>query len=409
MTVKSGPADQGLVAEFGHVAEAIATRPELAFDEYYACETLSAWVGEHGFNVTSVEGYETAFVATKGSGGPNIGVLLEYDALPEVGHGCGHHLIGAGGALAGILAAEAIPEGAGTVTIVGCPAEESGAGKAHLVAAGVFDDLTTAMMFHPASTTALARASVAATNVTVTFHGVASHTARAPEHGRNALSALLFTFNGVDALRQRLGRWASISGIITDGGTAVNVVPSYTRASFLLRDVSRDAVAALVHELEQIALGAAMMTGTTARVTADEHVYAERRNNRAMLRALASEMREQGLAIDQPRTDESLGSSDIGNVSLHVPTIHPTLNVVVSEPVASHSHAFAQATRTPLAMQRTVQMATALAALATRIAADEALLSDITDEFHEGGFDAPGTDFTDLFEASTNASVERTP
>src|SRR5699024_8859567 len=224
--------DSQLSEAFVNVAEQIADRPEVAFEEYHARGLLSGWLAEHGFEIDDVDGLPTAFSARFGAGSPNVAILLEYDALPGVGHGCGHHLIGAGGALAAILASRR-HAGTGSIIVLGCPAEESGAGKAYLIEAGAFDEVDAAMMFHPASTTVLARSAVAARTVSVEFFGRASHTARAPEHGRNALSSAIFLFNGIDALRARLGRWATISGFIAEGGVAVNIVPEYSRVELL--------------------------------------------------------------------------------------------------------------------------------------------------------------------------------
>lgn len=383
-----------LFEQFVRVAESIADTPELAFEEHHAKSVLTSWLASHGFELQDVDSVDTAFVASIGEGEPSIALLLEYDALPNIGHGCGHHLIGAGCALAGILAAKQ-HAGAGKIVLVGCPAEESGAGKAHLLEAGVFDGLDAAMMFHPASTTVLARSAVAAITITVEFFGRASHTARAPEHGRNALSSAIFLFNAIDALRVRLGRWATVSGIIAEGGTAVNVVPEYVSVELLVRDQSTSAVEKLLGEIEMIAQGAALAAGTRAKVTREPYIYTERRSNRTMLHALAPIMLENGLTINQVGRDESLGSSDIGNVSLAIPTIHPTVNVV-EQATPSHTPEFAHATRKPLAYERSAAMARSIACLAVRILTDPALRKDMRDEFDLGGYDRPGTDFSDL-------------
>lgn len=390
----SGIIEGPLWDEYTAVAQEIADHPELAFEETLAHRALTTWLTHHGFTVAPVVGMPTAFTATFGSGEPAVGILLEYDALPEIGHGCGHHLIAAGGALAAILASRA-GLARGRIEVIGCPAEERGAGKALLCDRGVFDDLDAAMMFHPASVTVLARSAVAAVNVAVEFHGRASHTARAPEHGRNALSSMIHLFTGLDALRARLGRWDTVGGIITDGGAAVNIVPSYTRAELMLRAPTGAAVDELLARVRAIATGAALMAGTECVVTPDSAVYAERRNNRTMLEALAPEMLAEQLVTDQPPRDESLGSSDIGNVSLRVPTIHPTVRVVPS-PVPSHSLEFAQATRRPYALAETAKMAAAMANLARRVLADDELRGRIRAEFARGGHDAPGTDFSSL-------------
>lgn len=386
-----------LRARFDTVTRMIGDHPETAFAEVVAHRTLTCWLAEHDFAIDTVPDLPTAFVARAGAGSPTLAVLLEYDALPEIGHACGHQLIGAGGALAAILSARELRRtgGRGTVLAIGCPAEESGAGKALLVEAGCFEGVDAAVMFHPASRTVLARSSLAGVAVGVEFHGRAAHAAKAPEEGRNALTALLLLMNAIDADRPRLGTWGRINGIITDGGRATNVIPDYARAEFMVRESTRDRVMGIVDRLRDMAAGAATSTGTRSIVDVRGPVYAERRNNRTLLRSLAGHLRSCGIAIDQPLVDESLGSSDVGNVSLVVPTIHPTVRIT-DTPVPSHTKEFAAVADRPAARDAAAAMASALAHLIVQAATEPGLLRQAREEFARGGFDAPGTDFHDL-------------
>lgn len=386
-----------LTERFTAVAEEIADHPQVAFEETVAQAALSTWLQDEGFAVEAVPALPTAFVARAGRGRPTVAMLLEYDALPGVGHGCGHHLIGAGGALAAILAARTLRDGAqaGSAVAVGCPAEESGGGKALLERAGVFDDIDATMMFHPASRTLLARSALAATSVTVDFHGAAAHASKTPEHGRNALSAMVSFFTAVDALRPRLGTWARVNGIITHGGTSTGVVPDHTRAELSLREATLPAIAAVIDGIRACAEGAALSTGTTATLTEHGPAYAERRNNRVMLRQLAQHLATLDVPVDAPDVAETLGSSDVGNVSLVVPTIHPTIRIV-DDPVPSHTTAFASAARQPLAYRSTLAMAQAQSMLMLDLLLQPELLAAAQEEFARGGFDPPGTSYTDL-------------
>ncbi|XVQ06364.1 M20 family metallopeptidase [Spirillospora sp. CA-255316] len=374
---------------YEQVAGEIFAHPETAFEEVRAARTLSSWLADEGFAVEpGAGGLPTAFTARFGRGEPTVAVLLEYDALPGIGHGCGHHLIGAGGALAAVLAARRVT-GEGSILAVGCPAEESGAGKALLVEAGVFDGVAAAMMFHPAARTVLARSALAAVPLNVRFHGRAAHAVKTPDLGRNALTAMIQFFVAVDGLRPRLGTWGRVNGIIRDGGTAANVIPDFTSAEFMVREATLERLEELVAAVTDCAQGVAAATGTTVEVERTSPGYAERRNNRVLLSVLGRHMRAAGLPIDPPDVTETLGSSDIGNVSLRVPTIHPTIRIA-PDGTPSHSHAFAEIANTDAARAAVAAMAAAMADTIVELLTRPELLERAAAEFDLGGADLPG-------------------
>src|SRR5690349_7608337 len=231
------------------ISLAIHARPEVRFEEQYAVSELTRWLAGEGFAVgCPAGGLETAFVARhQGSRpGPTVAVLMEYDALPGLGHGCGHNLIAAGGALAAIAAAEAMPDHPGTLLAIGTPAEEGGGGKIRMLDAGVFEGVDAALMFHPADRGLVARHGLGAAHLGFRFHGRAAHAAKNPEDGRSALAATQLFLTAVDMMRQFVPSTARLHGIITNGGAAANVVPDLAEAVLYARDTTADGVEALV-------------------------------------------------------------------------------------------------------------------------------------------------------------------
>lgn len=226
---------QDLVLDISHTIHA---NPELAFKEYCASALLTETLEAHGFAVERGSGgLETAFTATyrQHDGGPTIALLCEYDALPEIGHACDHNIIAAAPIGAGLILRPLFDQHPGTLKIIGTPAEEYGGGKIKMLRAGVFEGIDVAMMIHPSTRHMTERSSLAFNSLTFEFFGRAAHAAASPHQGINALDAMIMTFNNVNALRQQVREDVRIHGIITDGGTAPNVIPDYTRARFIVR------------------------------------------------------------------------------------------------------------------------------------------------------------------------------
>ncbi len=370
-------------AEMERVSLAIHARPELCFQEHHAVSVLTTWLAGAGFAVQCpAGGLGTAFVARHEGArpGPTVAVVMEYDALPDLGHGCGHNLIGAGGALAAIVAAEAFPEHPGTLLAVGTPAEEGGGGKIRLLEAGVFDGVDAALMFHPADRGLVARHGLAATSLGLRFHGRAAHAAKNPEDGRSALAAAQLFLAAVDAMRQFVPSTARLHAIITNGGAAPQVVPALAEARMLVRDLTDGSVADLVERVTDAAHGVARAAGCTAEVYGFAPPYAARVNNMTLAERCAGHLAGFGVTLEAPSMANPAGSSDAGNLSRAVPMIHPYLQIA-DRGTPSHSEAMREAARTPRAHDSTALMAAAIARTALDVLTDPHLLAAARAEF----------------------------
>ncbi|MGE5542727.1 MAG: M20 family metallopeptidase [Bacillota bacterium] len=329
--------------ELTALAERIFENPELSLEEHKASEWLAGFLENRGFTVEKgVGGMPTAFKATYGRGSPAVAVLCEYDALPEVGHGCGHNLIAAMGVGAGAAVRAALDTHRGTIVVMGTPGEEAAGGKITLLENGQFKGIDAAMMVHPSSRTIVFRPSLAAVSMYITFKGKAAHAAGAPHEGINALEAMILTFTGINSLRQHLREDVRIHGIITKGGSAPNVVPDHTEAEILVRAKSRSGLDEVVEKVRRCVQGAGLMTGARPAVELGL-VYAERKDNPTMSGRFGKYIAELGMKPDDgPSLKGGLGSSDIGNVSQELPAIHPYV-AIASGDVPGHTEEFARA------------------------------------------------------------------
>ncbi|MCU1660229.1 MAG: family peptidase [Pseudonocardia sp.] len=394
MTGAGAEIHERIAAEISKLADTLIelsldlhAHPELALKEKYAASRLTGLLREDFLVEEGVGGLPTAFRASAGVGSPVLAFLCEYDALPGVGHGCGHNLIAAGGAGAALALRRAAPELPGTVSCIGTPGEEGAGGKVVLLEAGVFDGVDAALMFHPGDMTMPIRHATANRRLDVEFHGVAAHAAASAHDGRSALAAMIQFFVGVDALRQFVPETSRMHGIITHGGEAPNVVPAYTRAEFMVRALTSDVVDDLAERVEAIAGAAATATGTT--VTISRGIgYAERKNNHVIAELVAGHLRRQDVPVEQPVLRGGTGSSDIGNVSLVLPAIHPYLQVM-DRGTPSHSLAMAEAVAQPRAQEAMLRMATALACAGADLLADPEIFDAARAEFATRGPDLP--------------------
>lgn len=371
------------------VSQAIHEHPELMFEEEFAADLLSNELESEGFQLErGIAAMPTAFRASKHYGeGPVIAFLLEYDALPGIGHGCGHNLISAGGFLAAAALARSY-DGPGRIEVIGTPAEEGGGGKIIELNAGVFDDVDAALMFHPSDHSRMIRHATASQKVTVSYRGTAAHAAASAQRGRSALSAIIQLFVGVDAMRQFIPETARLHGIITDGGAASNVVPETAAAEFQIRDVSSASVAQLLERFRGIAEGSALATGTDVEITLGS-MYTERKNNWPLAERIGTYLTEQGVEIDPPLLTGGTGSSDIGNVSLAIPAVHPYMQVMPSG-TATHTADMTSYVATAEAFEATVQMARALALTGADYLTDPQLREDVAVDFRIRPADGPG-------------------
>ena len=378
----------GLDGRLRELSLELHAHPEPALAEHHSAGLLREWLAGAGFRVAApVAGLDTAFVAEYGQGSPVIAYLAEYDALPGVGHGCGHNLIAAGGIGAATALMQALPEPPGTLRVIGTPGEEGAGGKVIELEAGVFDDVDAALMFHPGDKTVPIRHALASMPMTFEFHGIAAHAAGSPADGRSALAGVIQLFVSIDALRLFLPETSRIHGVILDGGLASNVIPDYTRASFQVRAVTSELLAEHVDRVVACAEAAALATGTTVDITRG-HVYAERKNNHAIAYRVARYLTELGEEVEVPVLRGGTGSSDIGNVSLRLPAIHPYMKVMPSG-TPGHSHAMTEAVAGIDAHRAMLRMATALAKTGADLFCDGALLEEARREFAVSGPDLP--------------------
>ena len=360
------------------VSHALHDKPEIRFEEHEAAARLTAELDEFGFEVErNVAGLDTAFVATYGTGEPVVGILAEYDALPKIGHACGHNLIATWAIGAGIALRRVLPEGSGTLKVIGTPGEEGGGGKVLMAEAGVFNGLAAAMMMHPRDVTYLDRGSLAISRFTVEFFGKSAHASSAPENGINALDAVLQVFFSINALRQAFKPHTRVHGIITHGGDAPNVIPDYTAADFLLRSSDQTYLDELTERFLAIVEAAALATGCRAETTRGIS-YKQRVCNTALVETFGANLDALDIPHEVPAADAGVGSSDIGDVSQLVPTIHPYLQIC-ERGIGGHTPAFAAAAASARADELLATGATALA----WTAADVLLRSDLRTDLRE--------------------------
>ena len=361
------------VAELVALSRDIHTHPELAYQERHAAQSIAALLEKHGHAIErGIGGLETAFRARVGpKDGPAVALLAEYDALPEVGHGCGHNLIAISNIGAFLIAAGQATQLAVGVELIGTPAEESGGGKIELLRKGVFDQSIAALSSHPASGAwAVSGTGLGVVGKRVTFTGVASHAGAAPEKGRNALNAVIRLFVGIDGWRQQLESDSRVHGVITDGGKAMNVVPAHAEAIFGLRAKERATLDGMVERFGEIAMGAALLTGTKVEVGEYLPYYAPVNANTLLGDIVSEELGR--LGVTPVRGVLVAASTDLGNVSQKVPT--DWVRFPVSETViAGHSDAMREASVSELAHRNAIITAEALGATAVRVATDEAL------------------------------------
>ncbi|GAB4331798.1 MAG: amidohydrolase [Dehalococcoidia bacterium] len=402
MTTRAEPATRALEAidaadgELRSLSRAIHARPELAYEEVYAHDAITALLEAHGFAVDrSAYGLKTAFRAVAGSGKPVIAILCEYDALPGIGHACGHNLIAAAGVAAGIGAAAAIPAGQGTVVVFGTPAEERCGGKVDLINAGAFDDVDVAMMVHPIGGRSVA-AGVAATRwlptaihaLNVRYIGKNAHAGASPWEGVNALDAFVLAYNAIAVLRQQMPPSARVHGIVTRGGEAPNIIPDLVEARFFIRESTMATLEALERRVLACFEGAATATGCRLEHEWEGNAFSDMLISSPLIQAYERHAAAAGLEV-HPQPVHAGGSTDMGNVSYVVPSIHPMFGIKTDD--GNHTPGFTEGAGQPEAEDVMLKAAKALALTAVSVATDPALLSQARAEFRERTGREPGT------------------
>ncbi|HRW38775.1 MAG TPA: M20 family metallopeptidase [Aquihabitans sp.] len=365
-------------------SHAIHARPELGFEEHHAHDVLADLLEAAGLAVTrGAYGLPTAFEAVAGTGGPRIAVMCEYDALPGIGHACGHNIIGTAGAGAGIAAAALAEELGGTVVVLGTPAEEGGGGKILMAEQGALDAVDAALMVHPAGMDLARFGAIAIQQLEVTYHGRAAHAAAAPQAGRNALDAAVLGYVNVAALRQHIRPDERIHGIFTEAGTAANVVPARAAATWYVRSPTVRGLQKLKGRVLACLEAGAAASGCTMEHRWIDPAFADMVDNDPMIELYRENLERTGRRLVDPSSLQGIvGSTDMGNVSHVVPAIHPM--IAVSPPsVAIHTEDFVRFAAGPEGDRAVLDGARAMAATVVDLWARPGALEAAREAFTE--------------------------
>jgi amidohydrolase len=324
------------------VSHQIHARPELNFEEHFAHDLLATVLEGEGLSVTrGARGLATAFEARAGADGPTVAVLCEYDALPGIGHACGHNIIAAAGLGAGLAAAAVAEEVGGRVVVLGTPAEEGGGGKVYLIERGAFDGVDAALMVHPAEADLTRMNVIAVQQATDTYHGEAAHAAAFPHKGRNALDACVLGYLNVAALRQHISGGERIHGIITNGGDKPNIVPQHAESEWMVRSPTVPRLHRLKERFVACLEAGAQAAGCTVEIEWEEPMYSDMLDNRVIGQRYRANAEALGRSVMEPDVDlRVVGSTDMGNVSYVVPSIHPMIQAAPSG-IPIHTPTFA--------------------------------------------------------------------
>ncbi len=375
-------AAKALSPEIVRIVRTLHAEPEISLQETRASSLLSGILAENGFTVErGLAGMESAFRGTWGSGSPAIALIAEMDALPGLGHACGHNIIAAAATGAALILRALLPPDAAAVTIFGTPAEELGIGKIEMIKAGCFSGIDFAMMVHPSSRRQVIKHFLGLAKIRFFFYGKPAHAAAHPEEGVNALDAVLQTFNAVNALRQQSRQDVRIHGIITDGGIAPNIIPAKASCYFYVRADDLQELERMKSRVTACATGAAIAAGCRLETETDPRVIAPLKIITSFYRLYSRQLALLGLEEAASPPDRNKGSSDIGNLSQLVPTIHP--HVPIGAGVNIHTEGFAQATVSLQGEMAAVEGATTLALTAIELIFSPLWQETIRKEFHE--------------------------
>ena len=370
--------------ELIQLSEYVFHNPEIGLKEFKSSKAHIKLLSKYGFIVEdNFLGFETAFKAVyKGNKpGPTIAYLVEYDALPGIGHGCGHNILGATTTGAGIILRQLIDAIGGTVYVLGSPAEENFGVKVDMANRGVFDDIDVAMLSHPYSKHQLSGTTAEIVPLRFTFKGKTSHAAGSPEKGINALDGCISLFNMVNALREHIKDSSRIHGVITEGGKAANIVPDLAIADFYVRTPVLGYMDELKEKVMNCGKAAALGTGTELEISTYEAIYKGLVTNETMSKVYEKHLKEAGVTnISDGEVNH--GSTDMGDVSQVCPTISTSFAIVPDgEELTGHTVEFGQATLTDVAYKGMEDSIYALVATAVDIIQDEELLQNVKDEF----------------------------
>jgi amidohydrolase len=384
--LRIGAEVDSLAGDLYEVSEFLYQNPEIGYQEFKACEFLGRFMEDHGFRAEKgVGGVQTAFLARpahRPRGRPCVAFLAEYDALPGVGHGCGHNLIAAASVGAALALSRHLDGVQGTLALVGTPAEEGGGGKILLAEAGVFAEMDTAMMCHPGRLNRPGEEMFGRVKFKAEFFGQAAHASVSPDRGINALDALVAAYNNISMLRQQIRPDARIHGIITHGGEAPNIIPQYAAGLFYVRAATRNYRDEVFQKVQKCIEAGATAAGAGYKIEIGLPNFDPIKRNPPLERALRENMEGLGISIDPD--DGRRGSSDIGNLSFYLPAIHPSV-AIVDPLVPGHSRVFAEATMTPRGKDALVKAAKFLAMTGYDFLASSELREKVQESFQEPG------------------------
>jgi len=361
----------------------IHDNPELGFEEEKASAWLTSYLEDSGFHVErGIAGLATAFRATYGQGSPRIALLAEYDALPKMGHGCGHNIIAASALGAAVASKSIIDQLGGSVVVLGTPGEEVFGGKIDMVKAGTFKEIDVAMIVHPNIRNMVDIQALACSSLEVEFFGRPAHAAAQPYRGINALEAMILAFTSINSLRQHIRSEARIHGIITDGGEAPNIVPAHSAAVFLVRAPDNDYLAELKDKVLNCFTGASVASGARLEYRWRDRAYAPMKNNATLAGLFKQNLESLGRHVEAFDPRFGFGSTDMGNISQVVPSIHPTI-AIASPEVFIHTQEFASAAASEAGHEGLMDAAKAMAMTVADIL-QPGMLDRIKQEFYSG-------------------------
>ncbi|MFC2007097.1 M20 family metallopeptidase [Chloroflexota bacterium] len=367
--------------QLGELSQKIFSNPELGFGEFQAAGWLSDYLESKGFSTErGLCELETAFKGGYGHGEPTIAILAEYDALPDVGHACGHNLIATSAVGAAIASRLAVDTLGGSINIIGTPAEELYAGKAIMAAGRAFDNIDIAMMVHPGVRDIATIETLACQTLDVDFWGKEAHASAQPEEGINALEAMLLAFASINSLRQHIKDKARIHGIITDGGEAANIVPGHSAGTFIVRAKEDDYLDVLKEKVISCFTGAATATGARLEYKWGAERYAAMVNNMTLARLYQQNMRSLGRKVRLTDSSGNFGSTDMGNVSQLMPAIHPFIAIAPGE-ILLHSPQFASAAASKAGTKGLMDAAKAMAMTVVDLLSSPETVAKIKEEF----------------------------
>jgi amidohydrolase len=370
--------------DFIKTSHAIHEKPEIGNEEFFASDLHIKNLKSEGFTIDrAVAGHETSFYAEIDSGkpGPTVAFLAEYDALPGLGHACGHNIIGTSSAAAAIALSKVIDDTGGKVVVLGTPAEEggpNGSAKGSFAKYGLLEKVDVALMLHPGAKTGLTPESLAVDPLDFKFYGKSAHASGAPDKGINALDAVIQLFNGINALRQQIPQDVRIHGIITHGGDAPNIIPDFASARFHIRATTWKQTEDIAAKVRAIAEGAALATGTTVEIERFQNEVKDFVVTPSLDRVFDEELTELGEIVNREKR-KGKGSTDAGNVSYEVPTFHGHIKIGPDN-LIGHTIEFREAAKSELGDQALITGAKALAAGGYRLLTDNDLLTKITED-----------------------------